>query len=124
MKGLVMDELSRNFRPEFLNRIDETIVFHALTKEDMKSIVNILLEELKRRCKEQLNLKLSVTGSARELLITKSYDSKYGARPLKRAIQKQIEDPLAEEILLGKVHRDSAVTVSEKEGKLVFRQKK
>ena len=124
MKGLVMDELSRNFRPEFLNRIDETIVFHALTKEDMKSIVNILLEELKRRCKEQLNLKLSVTGSARELLITKSYDSKYGARPLKRAIQKQIEDPLAEEILLGKVHRDGAVTVSEKEGRLLFRERK
>ena len=124
MKGLVMDELSRNFRPEFLNRIDETIVFHALTKEDMKSIVNILLEELKRRCKEQLNLKLSVTGSARELLIAKSYDSKYGARPLKRAIQKQIEDPLAEEILLGKVHRDGAVTVSEKEGRLLFRERK
>ena len=124
MKGMVMDELSRNFRPEFLNRIDETIVFHALTKEDMKSIVNILLEDLKRRCREQLNLKLSVTGSARELLILKSYDSKYGARPLKRAIQKQIEDPLAEEILLGKVHRDSAVTVSEKEGKLVFRERK
>ena len=124
MKGLVMDELSRNFRPEFLNRIDETIVFHALTKEDMKSIVNILLEELKRRCKEQLDLKLSVTGSARELLIAKSYDSKYGARPLKRAIQKQIEDPLAEEILLGKVHRDGAVTVSEKEGRLLFRERK
>lgn len=124
MKGLVMDELSRNFRPEFLNRIDETIVFHALTKEDMKSIISILLEDLKRRCKEQLNLKLSVTGAARELLIAKSYDSKYGARPLKRAIQKQIEDPLAEEILLGKVHRDSTVTVSEKEGKLVFRERK
>jgi ATP-dependent Clp protease ATP-binding subunit ClpC len=124
MKGLVMDELSRNFRPEFLNRIDETIVFHALTKEDMKSIISILLEDLKRRCKEQLNLKLSVTGAARELLIAKSYDSKYGARPLKRAIQKQIEDPLAEEILLGKVHRNSTVTVSEKEGKLVFRERK
>lgn len=114
MKDSVMEEVKRIFKPEFLNRIDETIVFRALNKEDMKEIVSILTKELQNRCKEQLNIDLSVTSKAKEYIVEKAYDRKYGARPLKRKIQDEIEDALAEEIISGNIKAGDKVTVSVK----------
>ena len=111
MKTGVMDEVKRMFKPEFLNRIDDIIVFHALNKENMKKIVNILLKDLKNRCKDQMNIELKVSEKAKEYLIDSSFDNKYGARPLKRAIQNKIEDSLAEEILLGNVKKGDTVNI-------------
>ena len=99
MKGQVMEEVRRMFKPEFLNRIDETIVFHQLTKQDMKKIISILLKDLIGRCKTQMDIELKIRDAVKDHLVDTSYDSKYGARPLKRAIQNQLEDPLAEAIL-------------------------
>ena len=121
MKGQVMEEVRRMFKPEFLNRIDETIVFHALTKENMKKIVNILLRDLEKRCREQMDIRLRVSDKVKEHLIETSYDNKYGARPLKRAIQGQLEDPLAEKILQGEIHRGDTVSAGMIRGKLLFR---
>ena len=121
MKGQVMDEVKRMFKPEFLNRIDEIIVFHSLTKDDMKQIIGILLKNLEKRCQEQMDIQLRVSGKAKEHLIDTSFDSKYGARPLKRAIQSQIEDLLAEKILQGEVKRGSAVSVGVSGKTLTFR---
>lgn len=111
MKAQVMEEVRRMFKPEFLNRIDDIIVFHALGKENMKKIVNILLKDLNHRCREQLNMELRVSEKAKEYLIDSSFDNKYGARPLKRAIQNKIEDPLAEELLRGHVKKGSIVSI-------------
>ena len=111
MKEQVMEEVRRMFKPEFLNRIDDIIVFHALNKENMKKIINILLKDLKDRCKEQMNMELRVSEKVKEYLIDSSFDNKYGARPLKRAIQSKIEDPLAEEILLGHVKKGEIVSI-------------
>ena len=115
-----MEEVRRIFKPEFLNRIDEIMVFHTLGREEIRSIVGILLKELQRRCLEQLNITLNVTPKARDILCEAGYDSRYGARPLKRAIQTKIEDRLANEILEGKVHRGDTVTVKGKDKALTF----
>ncbi len=120
MKDQVLDEVKRMFKPEFLNRIDDIIVFHALSKDNMKKIVNILLRDLKGRCREQMNIDLKVTGKTKEYLIDTSFDSKYGARPLKRAIQNKIEDPLAEEILLGHVKKGDIVTIGIRKKQIVI----
>ena len=96
MKGRVMEEVKRLFKPEFLNRIDEIIVFHQLTKEHMKGIADIMLKGIEKRCKEQLGIALTVNEAAKELLIDKGYDEKYGARPLRRTIQSMLEDKMAE----------------------------
>ena len=109
-----MEEVKRIFKPEFLNRIDETIVFRALNKEDMGKIVTILVKELQKRCKEQLSLDLVVRDSAKKYIVEKSYDRKYGARPLKRKIQDEIEDRMAEEIIAGNIKAGDKVTVSVK----------
>ena len=114
MKDSVMEEVKRIFKPEFLNRIDETIVFRALNKEDMKQIVSIMVKELQKRCKEQLNIELSVTASAKTYIVEKAYDRKYGARPLKRKLQDEVEDVMAEEIIAGKIKAGDKVTVSVK----------
>ena len=116
MKDSVMEEVKRIFKPEFLNRIDETIVFRALNKEDMKQIVSIMVGELQKRCKEQLNIELSVTANAKTYIVDKAYDRKYGARPLKRKLQDEVEDVLAEEIIAGKIKAGDKVTVSVKKG--------
>jgi len=112
MKDSVMEEVKRIFKPEFLNRIDETIVFRALNKEDMKQIVTILVKELQNRCKEQLDMELSMTASAKAYIVEKAYDRKYGARPLKRKLQDEVEDILAEEIIAGNIKSGDKVTVS------------
>ena len=122
MKGQVMDEVKRMFKPEFLNRIDDIIVFHALNKENMKKIVNILLKDLKNRCKDQMNIELKVSEKAKEYLIDSSFDNKYGARPLKRAIQNKIEDSLAEEILLGNVEKGDTVNIGIAKGQITVKR--
>lgn len=110
MKSGVMEEVRRLFKPEFLNRIDEMIVFHALTKEDVGQIAGILLKELRMRCKKQMDITLAVRTNARALLVEKGYDEKYGARPLRRCIQSRLEDALVEEILAGNVQKGDHVT--------------
>ena len=111
MKGNVMEEVRRMFKPEFLNRIDEIIVFHSLNKDNIKSIVGLLLKEFTKRCKEQMNITLNVRDSVKRFISEEGFDDKYGARPLKRAIQNKIEDALAEEILEGKVKSGDTVSV-------------
>ena len=99
MKSNVMEEVKRSFKPEFINRIDEIIVFHQLNKDNMKEIIQLLSNNLCKRCLAQLNIKLTLTPALKEHLIDKYSDNKMGARPLKRAIQTVVEDALAEEIL-------------------------
>ncbi len=120
MKGSVMEEVKRMFRPEFLNRIDEIIVFHALNKEQMKKITGILFQELADRCEKQLEIKLVVRDSIKKHIVDTSYDEKYGARPLKRAIQTQVEDALADELLAGRIKAGDTVVLTVKKGKVSF----
>lgn len=120
MKDRVMEEVKHLFKPEFINRIDEIIVFHPLNKGHMKDIVTIMLNEIMKRTKEQMNITLSVDEDAKEFLINKGYDEKYGARPLRRTIQSSLEDRLAEEILDGAVKEGDEVLVSQGESELKF----
>ena len=120
MKDRVMEEVKRLFKPEFLNRIDDIIVFHQLNKEHMDQIAGIMLDVILKRTKEQMDIRLTVDEEARKVLIDKGYDEKYGARPLRRTIQNMLEDKLAEEILDGKVKKGDLVQVSGKDGELVF----
>jgi len=115
----VHDELKRTFNPEFLNRIDDVIVFHGLVRENMKEIVGILLGQFSARLKTQ-DITLELTPDAVELLIDKGFDPTLGARPLKRAIQRLLEDPFAEFILKGQIPAGSAVRVTRKDDKLDF----
>lgn len=119
MKSNVMEEVKRLFKPEFLNRIDETIVFRALNKDDMKQIVTLMTNELQKRCKDQLQINLVVRDAAKSDIVEKAYDRKYGARPLRRKIQNEIEDRLAEEIIAGKVKAGDRVVVTTKNKMLV-----
>ena len=112
MKNNVMEEVKRLFKPEFLNRIDETIVFRALNKDDMKQIVTLMASELQKRCREQLQIELVIRDAAKAYIVEKAYDRKYGARPLRRKIQDEIEDRLAEEIIAGKVKAGDRVVVT------------
>ena len=111
MKNGVMEEVKRLFKPEFLNRIDETIVFHALNKEQMKDIVEIMMSNLSKRTKAQMDITLTAGDAAKALIIEKGYDRKYGARPLRRTIQNMVEDKLAEEILGGKIMAGDKVSL-------------
>ena len=119
MKSNVMEEVRRIFKPEFLNRIDETIVFRALNKDDMKHIVTLMSKELQARCHAQLGIDLAIRDSAKMFIVDAAYDKKYGARPLRRKMQDEIEDLLAEEIISGKISRGDKVTVSTKNKKIV-----
>ncbi len=123
MKSGVMDEVRRMFKPEFLNRIDETIVFHALTKEHMGKIVDIMLKAVTDRIYSQMEITLEVDEAAKTFLINKGYDEKYGARPLRRTLQSEIEDRMAEEILDGKVGKGDTVFVTNEGETLTFRRK-
>jgi len=102
MKSKVMEELKKAFRPEFLNRVDEIIVFHALEKPHLKEIVTLMAEQLMKRLKEQ-EMDLELTDAAKEKITEEGFDPEYGARPLRRAIQKFIEDRLSEELLKGNI---------------------
>ena len=122
MKENVMGELRRTFRPEFLNRIDEVIVFHALEREHINQIVELMIKDLENRMKE-LNIKLQVTEKAKTLLGEKGFDQEYGARPLRRAITRLVEDELSEEMLLGKITKDDDILVDVENDKIVFTKK-
>lgn len=124
MKGKVMEEVKRLFKPEFINRIDEIIVFHMLTKEQIGEIVTIMMQTINKRTMEQMKLSIELDESAKKFIVDKGYDSKYGARPLRRAIQNNIEDALAEEILQGKVKNGNKVVATYKDEKLQFSVKR
>ena len=120
MKSNVMEEVKRSFKPEFINRIDDIIVFHQLNNENMKEIVNLLASNLYKRCEDQLGIHLTITAALKEHLVKKYADNKMGARPLKRAIQSVVEDALAEEILQKKVVPGDKVSAGFKDEKVVF----
>ena len=119
MQDRIKDEMQKVFNPEFLNRLDDVIVFHPLSKEHIALIVTILLKEVQRRLGDEVKL----TPAATDFLVDKGYDENYGARPLKRAIQRFVEDPLSEKILLGEFGRGDEITVdvSPDGERLVFR---
>ena len=120
MKDSVMEEVKRLFKPEFLNRIDDIIVFHMLNKEEIKKIVGLLLKEFVNRCKTQMNIEVKVRDSVKELIAKEGFDPKYGARPLKRAIQNKIEDAMAEEILEGRMKAGDEVVIGLSKQKIKF----
>ena len=120
MKDRVMGEVKRLFKPEFLNRIDETMVFHPLNQEHMKAIVSIMLRNIIKRTARQMELDLVVEEEAKAFLVEKGYDEKYGARPLRRAIQNHLEDKLAEAILEGTIHSNEQVFVGVESDALKF----
>ncbi|EIJ80048.1 Class III stress response-related ATPase, ClpC [Bacillus methanolicus PB1] len=120
MKGKVMEELKKAFRPEFLNRIDEIIVFHALEKKHLREIVSLMAEQLMKRLKEQ-DIHLELTDAAKEKIAEEGYDPEYGARPLRRAIQKHIEDRLSEELLKGAVLTGQRVVIDVEDGEFVVK---
>ena len=120
MKDNVMDEVKKMFKPEFINRIDEIMVFRPLNKEEMKEIVTLLSANLAKRCKEQMDITLNLTVAAKQYIVDTYSDAKMGARPLKRGILTAIEDPLAEEILKGNVKQGDTVVVGYKEKKIHF----
>jgi ATP-dependent Clp protease ATP-binding subunit ClpC len=122
MKSRVLSELKRHFRPEFLNRLDEVIVFHPLSREEIKQIIGLMLEEEKKLLREK-EVELEVTADARDLIAKEGYDPDFGARPLRRAIQKLIENPLSEEILQGKFQHGDTVVVDIDNGHITFRRK-
>jgi ATP-dependent Clp protease ATP-binding subunit ClpC len=120
MKSNVMEEVRRIFKPEFLNRIDETIVFHALNKEHMKKIVTLMTKSLEQRCAQQMDIHLNIRDSVKKYIVEKAYDPKYGARPLRRMIQTKLEDALADELLAGHIKAGDTVDVSVKKEQIVF----
>ena len=123
MKSKVMEEVKRLFKPEFLNRIDETIVFHMLTRSDIAQIVDIMVNSINKRIGEQMNLHIELDDSAKALIVDKGYDEKYGARPLKRALQTLVEDELAEQILEGRIKNGDNVHITcadDGDKKLIF----
>ena len=124
MKTDVMDEVKRMFKPEFLNRIDDIIVFKQLNKDDIRQIVEILTLQLSKRCKEQMDLNLDITEAMKDYLADKGYDEKYGARPLKRAIQTELEDNLAEALLAEKIKASDTVKCDVKDGKVIIEAEK
>ena len=124
MKASVMEEVKRIFKPEFLNRIDETIVFRALNKDDMKKIIGIMVRDLQKRCKEQLQIDLVVREAAKEYIVEKAYDRKYGARPLRRKLQDEVEDRLADALIRGKIHAKDRVIVTTKNKEIIVSKDK
>ncbi|OUQ90171.1 ATP-dependent Clp protease ATP-binding subunit ClpC [Brevibacillus brevis] len=121
MKDKVMDELKKSFRPEFLNRIDEVIVFHSLEQEHIEQIVSLMTDELRKRLKEQ-DIDFQLTEEAKKILAKEGFDPAYGARPLRRAIQRHIEDNLSEELLKGTISKGDTVNIEAEEGKLVVKR--
>ncbi|MFA6694731.1 MAG: ATP-dependent Clp protease ATP-binding subunit, partial [Bacillota bacterium] len=121
MRDKVMDELKKTFRPEFLNRLDEIMVFHALNKDQISQIVDLMINELKSRVLDQ-GLHLEATDKAKSVIVEQGYDPDFGARPLRRAIQRLVENPLSDEILSGRFKSGDTVVVDSEEGKIVFQQ--
>ncbi len=124
MKSKVMDEVRRIFKPEFINRIDEIIVFHMLNKEQIGKIVDIMINTVNKRTLEQMKISIELDDEAKKYIVDKGYDEKYGARPLRRTIQNELEDNIAEKILEGKIKEGNKVKVTVKDGKLDFSVKR
>ena len=124
MKAGVMEEVKKLFKPEFINRIDEIMVFHPLNKEDMKQVVTLLSKNLADRCREQMDIKLTITPALKDHIVEKHTDLKMGARPMKRAIQNEIEDALAEEILQKRIVPGDNVVAGFSKKQVVFTAKK
>ncbi|MGH2651413.1 MAG: AAA family ATPase, partial [Actinomycetota bacterium] len=119
MKGRVMEELKRSFRPEFLNRIDEVIVFHSLSREHVKAIVDLMIRRVEGQLKSK-DLDIELTDGAKELLAEKGYDPALGARPLRRTIQRMVEDPLSEKLLYKEFTAGQTIIVDARDGDIVF----
>jgi len=111
MKSAVMDEIRYIFKPEFINRIDEIIVFAALSKDNMKDIIDIIFADVAKRAEKQMNIKVTLAPKAKEYLVEQGYDAKYGARALRRKVQSEVEDKLSEEILEGRVKAGDRVSI-------------
>ena len=124
MKASVMEEVKRIFKPEFLNRNDDTIVFRALNKDDMKKIISIMVRDLQKRCKEQMQIDLVVREAAKESIVEKAYDRKYGARPLRRKLQDEVEDRLADALIRGEIHAKDRVIVTTKNKEIIVSKDK
>ena len=120
MKNGVMEEVKRIFKPEFLNRIDETIVFRALTKDDMKEIAALQVKQFAARCKEQMDISVNIPATVKTWIVEKSFEPKYGARPIRRKIQTALEDVMAEDILAGKIKSGDKVKAKIKKDEVVF----
>jgi ATP-dependent Clp protease ATP-binding subunit ClpC len=121
MKEKIMDEAKKIFRPEFLNRLDDAIVFRSLTKPDLLEILDLEVSKVLTRLKAK-QLHLTLERAARDFLVEKGYDPMYGARPMRRAVERYLEDPLAEEILKASLQPNEPITVVVEEGKLAFKQ--
>ena len=122
MKERITSELKKTFNPEFLNRVDESIVFHPLNKEHISQIINLLIDQLNRQIEDK-GIKVELARGARDWLIQKGYNPNYGARPLRRAIQRNIEDGIADEILRGTLKKRGIIKVGVRRNKLVFAEK-
>jgi ATP-dependent Clp protease ATP-binding subunit ClpC len=118
----ILEESKRVFRPEFLNRLDDLIVFRSFTKPDLIQILSLEVEKVLERLRKK-NLRLELDEKAKDLLVEKGYDPQYGARPMRRAVERFFEDPLAEEILKGALHEGELIQVTAENDKLVFKQK-
>jgi ATP-dependent Clp protease ATP-binding subunit ClpC len=114
-----MEELKRSFRPEFLNRIDEVIVFHSLSREDVKNIVDLMMKRVREQLKSK-DLDIELTDAVKELLAEKGYDPALGARPLRRTIQRMVEDPLSEKLLYREFRAGQTVIVDVQDGEITF----
>jgi ATP-dependent Clp protease ATP-binding subunit ClpC len=121
MRERILDEAKKTFRPEFLNRLDDVIVFRTFTKPDLITILSLEVEKVLARLRHK-NLKLTLDDKAKDFLVDKGYDPQYGARPMRRSVERFLEDPLAEEILKGKLHEGDPITVTVEGDKLVFNQ--
>ncbi len=122
MRDKILDESKRTFRPEFLNRLDDVIVFRALTKPDLIQILDLEISKVVARLKST-NLKLELDEKAKDFLVEKGYDPQYGARPMRRAVERFLEDPFAEELLRGHLHEGEPIQVTSDKEKLIFNQK-
>jgi ATP-dependent Clp protease ATP-binding subunit ClpC len=123
MKENLTEEAKKVFRPEFLNRFDDILVFRSLGKEELKQILDLELEKVRQRLTER-NINFELEDSARDLLLEKGYDPTYGARPMRRAVERHLEDPMAEEIIRGELLEGETITIKAKDGYLKFTQKK
>jgi ATP-dependent Clp protease ATP-binding subunit ClpC len=117
-----LEEAKKTFRPEFLNRLDDLIVFRSFTKPDLIQILSLEVEKVLERLRKK-NLKLELDDKAKDFLVEKGYDPQYGARPMRRAVERFFEDPLAEEILKGVLHEGDLIQVTADKDKLLFNQK-
>src|SRR5205814_5354141 len=122
MREKILDEARKTFRPEFLNRLDDIVVFRSLTKPDLIQILDLEIGKVMQRLKAR-NIILQLDEKAKDFLVSKGYDPQYGARPMRRSVERSLEDPLAEEILKGSFHEGEPILVSVENDRLVFSQK-